>query len=194
MVPFSPRFSEALTFASSLHRDQVRKGPISIPYLGHLLSVAAIVIDFGGTEDEAIAALLHDAVEDQGGPPTLQMIERLFGAQVAEIVDGCSDTDEQPKPAWLVRKEQYIAHLREASSSVLLVAAADKLANGRSLLIDLHEIGDAVWSRFNCTKEQSLWYYREVVRALSGTLVNAALLRELDWTVAEIERLSGDVA
>ena len=105
-------------------------------------------------------------------------------------MDGCSDTDEDPKPPWQARKEGYIAHLRDASPSILLVAAADKLANARSLLTDVREIGDAVWSRFTGTKEQSLWYYREVVRTLQGTAVNVALLRELDCTVTELERLS----
>jgi GTP pyrophosphokinase len=190
MVPLTPRFTEALVFAVNLHRDQLRKGPTPIPYLGHLLSTAGTVVDFGGNEDEAIAALLHDAVEDQGGPPTRQIIERLFGGNVAEIVDGCSDTDEDPKPPWQARKERYIAHLRHASPSILLVAAADKLANARSLLTDVREIGDAVWSRFTGTKEQSLWYYREIVRTLRGTAVNPALLRELECTVTELERLS----
>jgi GTP pyrophosphokinase len=194
MVALTPLFTEAFAFAASLHRNQLRKGPAPIPYVGHLLSVAGIVIDFGGNEDEAIAALLHDAVEDQGGPQTRQMIHRLFGTNVAEIVDGCSDTDQQPKPPWQARKEQYIAHLGGASPSVLLVAAADKLANARSLLIDVREAGDAVWSRFKGTKQQSLWYYREVVRVLQGTAVNRSLLRELDCVVTEIERLSAQGA
>jgi len=186
----TPRFTEALVLAARLHRNQVRKGPEKIPYIGHLLAVAAIVIDFGGNEDEAIAALLHDAVEDQGGDITRQMIRRLFGPDVAEIVDGCTDTDQTPKPPWQIRKEQYIAHLRSASPSVLLVAAADKLANARSLLIDVREVGDSVWSRFSCTKQQSLWYYRENVKVLREAAANAALLRELDSVVTEIERLS----
>jgi GTP pyrophosphokinase len=189
MMALTPRFTEAFAFAANLHRDQLRKGPFPIPYLGHLLSVAAIVIDFGGNEDEAVAALLHDAVEDQGGSTTRQMIHRLFGENVAAIVDGCSDTDQVPKPPWQARKEQYIAHLGGASPSVLLVSAADKLANGRSLLTDVREIGDAVWSRFTGTKQQTLWYYREIVRVLQGTVVNRSLLRELDSVVTEIERL-----
>lgn len=189
-MALTPRFTEAFAFAASLHRDQVRKGPAPIPYIGHLLFVAAIVIDFGGNEDEAIAALLHDAVEDQGGPPTRHMIQRLFGENVAAIVDGCSDTDQTPKPPWQARKEQYIAHLAGASPPVLLVAAADKLANARSLLIDVREAGDAVWSRFTGTKQQTLWYYREIVGVLGGTAVNRSLLRELDSVVTQLERLS----
>jgi len=184
----SPRFSEAFVWAANLHRDQVRKGPKPIPYLGHLLAVASTVIDFGGTEDEAIAALLHDAVEDQGGAPTLAMIRRLFGPAVADIVDGCTDTDQQPKPPWQLRKERYIAHLAEASPSVLLVAAADKLANARSILIDMREVGAAVWDRFHCTPQQSLWYYRTVVETLRSTPVNRQLLAELDQTVTALEQ------
>src|SRR5215831_344251 len=141
-MALSARFSEALVWAANLHRDQVRKGPERIPYIGHLLAVAAIVIEFGGTEDEAIAALLHDAVEDQGGAPTLAMIRHLFGHAVAEIVSGCTDTDQHPKPAWQSRKDQYIAHLAGAPSSVLLVAAADKLANARSVITDLRKVGE----------------------------------------------------
>jgi GTP pyrophosphokinase len=186
----SPRFTEALVLAASLHRSQVRKGPKPIPYIGHLLSVAGIVIDFGGTEDEAIAALLHDAVEDQGGPPTRDTIRRLFGEEVVRTVDACSDTDEEPKPSWRLRKTRYIAHLRTATPSAALVSAADKLANARAILTDLREIGDEIWTRFNCTKQESLWYYRAVVDALRETLINPSLLSELDLVVAEIEQLA----
>src|SRR5205085_1336354 len=108
----------------------------------------------------------------------------------AAIVDGCTDTDQHPKPAWLLRKQQYIAHIPGASPSVLLVTAADKLANARSVLTDLRDSGDAVWTRFSCTKQQSLWYYREVVRALQGTSVHPGLLRDLDLTVTELEHLA----
>jgi len=192
-VHLTARFSEALVFAASLHRHQIRKGPGGTPYLGHLLTVAGIVLEYGGTEDEAIAALLHDAVEDQGGPPTREAIRRIFGEHVAAIVDGCSDTDESPKPPWQFRKDRYIAHLRTATRSVVLVSCADKLANARSVLKDLREMGDTVWSIFHCTREQSLWYYREVVRALHETAVPESLLEELDRTVTEIEALSGVV-
>jgi (p)ppGpp synthase/HD superfamily hydrolase len=190
-VPLSPRFSEALVWAAQLHRDQVRKGPNAVPYVGHLLAVASIVIDYGGSEDQAIAALLHDAVEDQGGAPTLAMISRLFGPEVAAIVDGCTDTDEQPKPPWQARKDRYIEHLAEAPPSVLLVAAADKLGNARSILADLRVTGDAVWERFTASKRQSLWYYRTVVETLRSTPVNRALLAELEAVVDELERAAG---
>jgi (p)ppGpp synthase/HD superfamily hydrolase len=184
----SPQFSHALVWAADLHRHQVRKGPKAIPYVGHLLAVASIVIEFGGTEDEAIAALLHDAVEDQGGAPILAAIRARFGDHVAAIVDGCTDTDQQPKPPWQARKESYIAHLAEAPPSVLLVAAADKLANARSILADLRESGEAVWQRFSCSKQQSLWYYRSVVEALRPTGLNRSLFTELEAAVAQMER------
>ena len=186
----SPRFDQALVWAADLHRHQVRKGPDGVPYLAHLLAVAAIVIEFGGTEDAAIAALLHDAVEDQGGAPTLAAIRERFGPDVAAIVDGCTDTHQHPKPAWQLRKERYIAHLAEAPAPVLLVAAADKLTNARSMVKDLRSDGDALWARFNCTKQQSLWYYRAVVEALRPTSLNRALLAELEAGVAELERLA----
>jgi GTP pyrophosphokinase len=154
------------------------------------LSVAGIVIDFGGTEDEAIAALLHDAVEDQGGQSTRDTIRRLFGDEVVNTVDACSDTDEEAKPSWRLRKTRYIAHLRTATPSAALVSAADKLANSRSILTDLREIGDETWARFSCTKQESLWYYRAIVDALRETLINPSLLNELDLVVAEIEHLT----
>ena len=189
-MSLGPRFTEALVLAASIHRNQVRKGPKPIPYIGHLLSVAGIVIDFGGTEDEAIAALLHDAVEDQGGQSTRDTIRRLFGDEVVNTVDACSDTDEEAKPSWRLRKTRYIAHLRTATPSAALVSAADKLANSRSILTDLREIGDETWARFSCTKQESLWYYRAIVDALRETLINPSLLNELDLVVAEIEHLT----
>jgi (p)ppGpp synthase/HD superfamily hydrolase len=147
-----------------------------------------MVIDFGGTEDEAIAALLHDAVEDQGGHETREIICRMFGFAVAEIVDSCSDTDQDPKPPWKDRKQKYVAHLRTATASALLVSAADKLVNARSLLADLHQDGDAVWARFTATPEQLLWYYRAVVDTLRQSLANEQLVEELTLAVMEVER------
>ena len=189
-MSLSPRFTEALVLAANLHRNQVRKGPKPIPYIGHLLSVAGIVIDGGGSEDEAIAALLHDAVEDQGGPYTRETIRRLFGEEVVSTVDACSDTDEQPKPDWKIRKTRYIAHLRTATPSAVLVTAADKLANARSILTDLRETGEELWARFNCTKQESLWYYRAIVDALREAHASSSLVNELDQVVTEIERLA----
>jgi GTP pyrophosphokinase len=185
----TPRFETALAFAARLHASQRRKGT-DVPYVAHLLAVTALVLEHGGDEDEAIAALLHDAVEDQGGAATRDMIARLFGERVAAIVEGCSDTDVTPKPPWRPRKEAYIAHVRTASRSVRLVSAADKLHNARSTLTDLHAIGDEIWSRFTGGKEGTLWYYRALLDAYREA-GNSALLDELDRVVTEIERLAG---
>src|SRR5437660_4807656 len=127
-MALTARFEEALTFATQLHAQQVRKGT-RIPYVAHLLAVTALVLENGGDEDEAIAALLHDAIEDQGGAATREEIRRHFGNRVVEIVDGCTDAEVIPKPPWRPRKETFIAHLREASASVRLVVASDKLHN-----------------------------------------------------------------
>ncbi len=162
-MTLSIHFQEALIFATRLHAGQLRKGT-SIPYVAHLLAVAGIVLDYGGTETEAIAALLHDAVEDQGGPPTREEIRRRFGAEVVAIVDGCSDTDQEPKPPWLARKKAYLADLGQQSASVRLVSAADKLHNVRDILAAYRSLGEALWGRFNGGREGTLWYYRALVR------------------------------
>jgi GTP pyrophosphokinase len=185
---FSPRFDQALVYAHQLHARQTRKGT-TIPYIGHLLAVAAIVIENGGTEDEVIAALLHDAVEDQGGAATRETIRQRFGDAVTAIVDGLTDTDQTPKPPWRARKEAYIAHLSEASSAVLLVALADKIHNAGSILRDLRAEGESVWSRFTGGKDGSLWYYRALVEAFRerGQFIN--MVNELDRVVSELEQL-----
>lgn len=185
-MELSARFDEALVCASRLHARQMRKGG-KIPYLAHLLSVAAIVLEYSGTEDEAIAALLHDAVEDQGGDATRQEIQRRFGTAVVAIVNGCTDTDTVPKPPWQVRKEAYIAHLRGASPSILLVSAADKLHNLRSLRADYSLVGERLWQRFQTGKEGTLWYYRtlvEVYKAQYPTPLTEELTRTFDELVA----------
>lgn len=187
-MALSARFEEALRYAAHLHRDQVRKGS-SIPYVSHLLGVAAIVLEHGGNEDEAIAALLHDAVEDQGGAPTLQAIRERFGDAVAAIVAGCTDTDVVPKPPWRPRKEAYVAHVASASPSVRLVSAADKLHNARTILADYRRHGDTVWDRFSGRKKGSLWYYRALVEAFRSHGVTP-LVEELERVVSEIERLA----
>jgi (p)ppGpp synthase/HD superfamily hydrolase len=158
-----PRFDQALVLASELHRRQERKGR-GTPYVSHLLAVCSIVLDNGGDEDEAIAALLHDAAEDQGGQTTLDMIEARFGPRVAGIVAACSDTFEVPKPPALERKRAYLAHLDGdgTSRSVLLVSAADKVHNLRSTLDDYNEIGPGLWARFKLSPPEQLWYYRSL--------------------------------
>ena len=187
-MTLSPRFEEALLYAARLHASQLRKGG-SIPYVAHLLGVASIALQYGANEDEAVAALLHDAVEDQGGAATREEIRGRFGDKVAEIVDGCTDADTLPKPPWKRRKEAYVAHIRNASASVRLVSACDKLQNARAILADYRVLGESLWRRFSGGKEGTLWYYRALVQAFreAGT---SPLIEELDRVVSEIERLA----
>ena len=182
---FSDKFDEALVFASNLHRTQKRK-ETDIPYVSHLLAVAGLVLEHGGTEEEAIAALLHDAVEDQGGVEIREVIRQKFGAAVIAIVDGCSDTDVTPKPPWRKRKEDYIAHVRTASPSIRLVSAADKLHNARAILHDYRQLGENLWSRFKGGKEGTLWYYRALTEAFKAA-GPSPLTDELDRVVTELE-------
>ena len=188
----SNRFTEALVYAKELHDTQTRKGS-NIPYLAHLLGAASIALEYGANEDEAIAALLHDAIEDQGGPPTGREIRRRFGDTVADIVEGCTDGDTTPKPPWRERKEAYIAHIPTASSSVRLVSAADKLYNAWSILKDYRVLGESVWQRFKGGgKEGTLWYYRSLVTALrQGESLPqlTPLVDELDRVVTKLEKL-----
>lgn len=182
------RFEEALVYATQLHAAQQRKGG-AIPYIAHLLAVTSLVLEHNGNEDEAIAALLHDAIEDQGGAGTRAEIRRRFGDRVVAIVDGCTDADILPKPPWRARKEAYIAHLRTASASVRLVSAADKLHNARAILEDYRLLGEALWDRFHGGKAGTLWYYRSVVTALIA-VGRTPLIDELERVVTEIERLA----
>jgi (p)ppGpp synthase/HD superfamily hydrolase len=187
-VILGERFEKALAYAVGLHRTQFRKGS-GVPYVAHLLGTAAVVLHFGGDEDQAIAALLHDAAEDQGGRATLERIRALFGDRVAMIVDGCTDTYEQPKPQWRPRKEAYIASIAKKSADVRLVSAADKVDNARSIVTDLRTIGPALWDRFKGGR-QSVWYYRELVNAFRAA-GDGPIVAELDAVVTEIERMAG---
>ncbi len=151
------RFNDAFVYSSNLHREQLWKGT-SVPYVSHLMSVCALVLEHGGNEDEAIAALLPDAVEDQGGSARLVEIRERFGDVVADIMSGCSDTDEIPKPPWRTRKERYIGELAGHPLNVMLVSLADKLHNTRATLADYRAIGPEVWMRFNADAADQLWY------------------------------------
>jgi (p)ppGpp synthase/HD superfamily hydrolase len=184
----SERYDAALVFAHQLHRHQKRKGT-EIPYISHLLSVSALVLEHGGTEDQAIAALLHDAVEDQGGDAIRQEIRRRFGNHVAAIVDDCTDTDQIPKPPWRARKEAYLAHLRTIPDTSRLVSLADKVHNARTILADYRAVGEALWSRFEGGREGTLWYYRSLVEIFAAGPC-LPLANELERTVAELERLA----
>jgi (p)ppGpp synthase/HD superfamily hydrolase len=187
-MKLSPKFEEALVYATQLHGGQLRK-KTQVPYIGHLLGVAAIALEYEADETEAIGALLHDAVEDGGGPERQREIEKRFGKAVGEIVAGCTDSDETPKPPWRERKEKYIAHLRNASASIRLVSAADKLHNARAIVHNLREEGEDVWSRFKAGKEGALWYYRALVTAFREHGKHP-LIKELDRVVSEMERLA----
>jgi len=177
----TPKFVEAVAYAADKHANQTRKGS-GIPYLGHLLSVAGFVIEADGTETEAIAALLHDAPEDQGGEATLAEIREKFGDDVAGIVKQCSDTFETPKPPWRERKANYIRHLSDASGSAVLVSLADKLHNARAILRDFRAHGDELWQRFSMTDPQDhLWYYRSLLEVYSKCFDN--------WIVGELREV-----
>jgi (p)ppGpp synthase/HD superfamily hydrolase len=184
-VKLGPRFLRAFQFAAERHAGQTRKAS-SIPYIAHLMGVASLVLEFGGDEDLAIAALLHDVVEDCGGAPMLKEVRRKFGSRVAKIVDGCTDSDTEPKPPWRARKEAYIRHLKNADAETRLVSAADKLNNVRSILSDHREVGELIWDRFNGGREGTLWYYRALVEEfLRGK--RGRLVQELELAVQELE-------
>jgi len=184
-----PQFTAALQLASELHAAQFRKGTRT-PYIAHLLAVAALVIEAGGDEEAAIAALLHDAVEDQGGQPTLDLIRDRFGPRVASIVAGCTDADTVPKPPWRARKEAYIAQIPHKSADELLVSVADKVHNARAILADYKVIGEPLWGRFTGGREGTLWYYRALADAFRGRAPKA-LSSALDQAVAEMELAAG---
>ncbi len=182
------RLQQAFAETCALHGGQFRKGT-KIPYISHLMAVASLVMENGGGTAEVIAALLHDAAEDQGRTKTLDEIRGRFGLVVASIVDGCTDTYEDPKPPWKFRKAAYLQRLAVAPTFVMLVAAADKLHNARCMLADYRAIGDELWKRFNApTKEEQLWYQRAVTEVLKKAGSNP-LIEELDRVVTELERL-----
>ena len=191
------RFDAALLYAMAHHRRQLRKGT-EIPYGAHLLAVAAIVLEMGGSEDEAIGGLLHDVVEDGGGPPALAYIRAEWGEDVARIVAANSDTDVEPKPPWLQRKQAYIDAIAHKQADELRVSLADKLHNARAILRDYRAEGEALWDRFKAGEGASvIWYYRSLADAFEtrrGTLGPGAgwALDELGETVAAIERLAAE--
>ena len=186
-IKLGPRFLQAFVFAAEQHKGQMRKAS-TIPYIAHLMGVASLVLEAGGDEDLAIAALLHDVVEDCGGAPMLKEVRRKFGKRVAKVVDGCTDTDTgtDPKPPWRERKENYIQRLKKADADTLLVSAADKLNNVRSILSDYRAIGESIWSRFNGGREGALWYYRTLRDQFLRHPRNR-ITRDLELAVNELE-------
>jgi (p)ppGpp synthase/HD superfamily hydrolase len=183
LMPLSKLYDEALLYASDLHRTQVRKGS-GTPYIAHLLSVSSRVLSAGGTEVQAIAGLLHDAAEDQGGQATLDDVRRRFGSDVAQIVADCTDSWSEPKPAWRPRKELYLSLLPKKAITSLLVSLADKVDNAEAILNDYRNIGDDLWGRFTGGREGTIWYYRELSE-IFDTALPSPLARQLALTVSE---------
>lgn len=160
------RIVEAIELCVRVHAGQARKGS-GAPYVFHPLAVAGLVADAGGDEDQILAAVLHDAVEDGGGEPVRAEIEERFGADVAAMVTAASDTDQTPKPPWRARKEAFLARIRGESPRVKLVVAADKLHNVQAVARDLAAHGPAVWGRFQGGRDGTIWYYRAVAEAIA---------------------------
>ncbi len=191
-----PRFDAALLLATKHHRRQLRKGT-PIPYVSHLLGVASLALEMGGSEDEAIGALLHDLVEDGGGPAGLELIRERFGDDVARIVLANSDTDEEPKPPWKARKAAYIASIAHKRPDELRVSLADKLHNARAILLDYRSHGEALWSRFKAGEGAAVrGYYRALLEAFAARSAELGVeaiphLEELERTVGELDRLAG---
>ena len=188
-MAYGERLAQAFAMAECLHRGQKRKGS-EVPYLTHLMGVAALVGEFGGSEDQLIAALLHDAVEDQGGRRALEEITSNFGQVVADYVAQCSDTDSNPKPPWRERKERHIARLTHAAPEVKLICAADKLHNMRTLTRDLRTVGPGLWARFHGGREGSLWYFRAMLEALSNGWKHP-ILDEVGAALALLDSIAG---
>lgn len=172
---YSPRLDDAIALATHAFRDVERKGS-GVPYLTHLLQVMVHVAEAGGDEDQLIAAVLHDYVEDIDGA-TVAEVEARFGARVAELVAGLSDAVSRPKPPWRERKQRYLEHLRHAPAELKLIACADKLHNAESMHRDLDAVGAEVWDRFTASREDTLWYYRSVVDALANAWDHELLVR-----------------
>jgi (p)ppGpp synthase/HD superfamily hydrolase len=194
--PLGDDFSEALTFAFDAHVDQRRKGG-DLPYIGHLLGVCSLVLEEGGDEEAAIAALLHDAVEDQGGQPMLDEIRTRFGDGVADIVLACSDTLVTPKPPWPARKQEYLDHLESQPKQILLVSLADKLFNARAIRRDYISEGENLWRRFKGkhdprtleeVREDQLWYYEELAKRFERLSADVRMTRELVEVIEDLRR------
>ncbi|MEO6236787.1 MAG: HD domain-containing protein [Vicinamibacterales bacterium] len=183
------RFDEAFAYAHEVHATHLRQGS-AVPYLGHLMGVSSIVIDDGGSEDEAIAALLHDAAEDHGGRARLADIATRFGSGVARIVEDCTDSWATPKEPWAERKKLYVEHARTLAAPSLRVSAADKVHNAYAILRDLRNVGDRVWERFNAAADDILSYYQSLIRSFRAA-GGGPLVDELDRIVRAIEREMG---
>ena len=183
------RLQRAFQYAAAKHDGQTRKQS-AVPYLSHLMAVASLVLEAGGDEDMAIGALLHDVVEDCGGMPRLREIRKQFGARVANIVEGCTDSFGEPKPEWIERKKDYLREVKHADAATRLVSASDKLHNVRTILADYRQQGEVIWTRFSGKKEGTLWYYRALSDEYQRRNRNR-ITRELAIVVEELERATG---
>jgi len=184
-----PRLRRAFRYAAEKHDGQTRK-QTAVPYLSHLMAVASLVLEAGGDEDMAIAALLHDVVEDCGGMPRLREVRKLFGRRVAKIVEGCTDSFGEPKPEWIERKKDYLREVKHADRETRLVSASDKLHNVRTILADYRKDGEAIWQRFTGKKEGTLWYYRALSNEYQRKNPNR-ITRELEIAVTDLESAVG---
>ena len=180
-------FEEAFAYAAGLHRAQTRKGT-RVPYVAHLLGVAALVLEDGGDDEEAIAALLHDAAEDHGGRARLDDIRTRFGERVSRIVEGCSDSLAVPRPPFAERKRQYLERVRTEAGDVIRVSLADKVYNARVILAELRFYGDALWERFDPGRDEQLWYYEELARVFRD-VGSGPMVAELEHLVEHLQRL-----
>ncbi len=186
-----PKLQRAFRYAAKWHAGQARKGT-AVPYLSHLMAVSSLVLEAGGDEEMAIAALLHDVVEDCGGMPRLREVRKMFGRRVARIVEGCTDCFVEPKPDWVERKRGYLEEVKHADAETRLVSASDKLHNVRTILADYRKDGEAIWVRFNGKKEGTLWYYRALSDEYSRT--PNRITRELAIAVAQLEKEVGQAS
>lgn len=181
-----PRLQRAFRYAAEQHAGQTRK-QTAVPYLSHLMAVASLVLEAGGDEDMAIAALLHDVVEDCGGMPRLREVRKQFGTRVAHIVEGCTDSFGEPKPEWVQRKKDYLQEVKHADAETRLVSASDKLHNVRTILADYRRHGESIWKRFTGKREGTLWYYHALSDEYQRRNPNR-ITRELEIAVSELEQ------
>ena len=189
-IMLTKKYDEALRFSSELHRTQNRKGT-DIPYVSHLMSVSALVLEYGGNEVQAIAGLLHDAVEDQGGLKTLKIIRKKFGSKVAKIVSDCTDAEIEPKPPWLERKKSYIKSLKNKPQSSLFVSVCDKTHNASCIVNDHKRVGKKLWKRFSAKPKQIYWYYDSLGKCFNKNLKGKKVLKQnFSKLVLELKRIS----
>jgi len=183
-----PRLQKAFHYAAEKHAGQTRKQS-AVPYLSHLMAVTSLVLEGGGDEEMAMAALLHDVVEDCGGMPRLREIGKLFGSRVAKIVEGCTDSFADPKLAWIIRKEEYLKRLKHEDIETRLVSASDKLHNVRTVIADYRQDGESIWKRFSGGRNGTLWYYRALSDEFQRRKPNR-IMQELAIAVRELENVT----